>query len=153
MTISRRAFLAALPPLAFSLSPAFAGPLGTGSAGFAAVARQLGGIASVSPYILEAAEIEFAQTYGVAARAQFVGTLANGPLDIRLAKAGDDIRAQAQFVTRLLYTGEVTRDGQTKAVYYPWCLAWESLTFASAPGLCGGPAFGHWNHAPIAGAM
>lgn len=153
MTISRRSFLAALPPLAISLSPAFAAPLGSASASFWAVARQLGGIASVSPYILEAAEIEFAQAFGVAARGVFVETLTSGPLDIRLAEASDDVRAQAQFVTRLLYTGEVTREGEVKAVYYPWCLAWASLTFASTPGLCGGPAFGHWQHAPIAGAM
>lgn len=153
MTISRRSFLAALPPLAFSISPSLAASLGAGSASFAAIARQLGGVASVSPYLLDAAEIEFAQAFGLQARSLFVTTLANGPLDVRIAEAGGDIRAQVRFVTQFLYTGEVTRDGQTKALYYPWCLAWEALTFASAPGLCGGPAFGHWHNAPIAGAM
>jgi hypothetical protein len=153
MNFSRRSFLAALPPLAFSVSPSFAAALGTGSSSFAAIARQLGGIASVSPFILDAADVEFAQAYGFTAQAAFVKALQSGPLDARIAEAGDEIQAQARFVVQFLYTGEVVRDGETKAVYYPWCLAWQALTFASAPGLCGGPAFGHWTHAPTPGAM
>ena len=50
-------------------------------------------------------------------------------------RAGDQMRWIATF----LFTGEV--DG--KVTYYDYCLGWQALTFATAPGLCGGP-FGHW---------
>ena len=76
-----------------------------------------------------------------------------GALQDRVAKAPVDVKAQVAFVAKLLYTGEVTRHGKQVAVYYPWCLAWRSLAFAKAPGLCGGPAFGHWEKPPIPGAM
>jgi hypothetical protein len=71
----------------------------------------------------------------------------------RIADAEPALRAQAAFVATFLYTGEVVRDGVTSAKYYPWCLSWKAVTFASAPGTCGGPGFGHWEKAPIPGAM
>ncbi|MDB5524978.1 MAG: hypothetical protein JWM58_2741 [Rhizobium sp.] len=127
--------------------------LGEGDAAFANVVRQIGGIGDISPNLLGAVSREFQQAYGAEAQAEFTRVLSNGALDARIAAASADIKGQAAFVATLLYTGEVTRGGRQVALYYPWCLAWKSLTFATAPGLCGGPAFGHWANPPIPGAM
>jgi len=98
--------------------------------------------------LIAAAQHEFETVYGARAANALVRTLGQAPLETGLAQADDDTRAQVRFLARLLYTGEVTRDGQTRALYYPWCLAWRAVSFATAPGLCEGPAFGHWASAP-----
>lgn len=150
MKLSRRAFLVALPGVP---SAAHAFGLGSKDAAFENVVRQIGGIGDISPYLLDGVSAEFLQVYGAEARGAFARTLANGSLQERVSTASPDIKAQVAFVAKLLYTGEVTRRGKQIAVYYPWCLAWRSLAFAKAPGLCGGPAFGHWENPPIPGAM
>ena len=150
MKLSRRAFLVALPGVP---SAAHAFGLGSKDAAFENVVRQIGGIGDISPYLLDGVSAEFLQVYGAEARSAFTRTLSSGALQERVSKAPSDIKAQVAFVAKLLYTGEVTRKGRQVAVYYPWCLAWRSLAFAKAPGLCGGPAFGHWENPPIPGAM
>ena len=150
MRISRRAFLGSLP-LAPSAAMAFG--LAQGDEAFENVVRQIGGIADISPYLLGAVHAEFRTAHGPEAQAAFARALSSGPIETRIASSSDEIKAQAAFVARLLYTGEVERNGKPVALYYPWCLAWRSLTFAKAPGLCGGPVFGHWQNAPVAGAM
>lgn len=150
MKLSRRAFLGTLPVMP---SAARAFGLAEGDAAFENVVRQIGGVGDISPYLLGGVDSEFQLVYGTEAKAEFVRVLSSGSLDARIAAAPADTKAQVAFVARLLYTGEVTRDGRQVALYYPWCLAWKSLTFATAPGLCGGPAFGHWQNMPIPGAM
>lgn len=154
MTISRRAFIVALP-LASTLAPTagVTAGLGGGSSAFAEIVRQIGGVADISPYMLSAAEYEFAQAFDPGARGALLQALGTGSIEDRMAVADDELKTQVQFIARFLYTGEVTRDGRTSADYYPWCLAWKSLTFATAPGLCGGAEFGHWANAPVPGAM
>lgn len=149
MRLSRRALLGALPVLP---SLARAQVLGSGSADFESLVRQIGGMAEISPYLLRAADNEFVHAFGEATRNALVRTLGTGPLEDRVAAAGPDVKKQVAFLATLLYTGEVTHDGVTEASYYPWCLAWSALTFATAPGLCGGPGFGHWAHSPLGGA-
>lgn len=150
MKLSRRAFLATLPG---APSAAHAFGLSSKDAAFENVVRQIGGIGDISPYLLAGVAAEFLQVYGAEARGAFTRELSSGSLEDRIAVAPADIKAQVAFVAKLLYTGEVTREGKQVALYYPWCLAWRSLTFATAPGLCGGPAFGHWENPPIPGAM
>lgn len=150
MTLSRRAFFVALPGVP-SVAHAFG--LSSKDAAFQNVVRQIGGIDDISPYLLDGLTAEFLQIYGAEARGAFTRSLSSGALSERVAKAPADIRVQVAFVAKLLYTGEVIRKGKQVAVYYPWCLAWRSLAFAKAPGLCGGPAFGHWENPPILGAM
>lgn len=150
MKLSRRAFLATLPG-----APTAANAFGLNSrdVAFENVVRQIGGIADISPYLLQGVAAEFLDVYGAGERVAFTRALSSGSLEDRVAAAPADIKAQVTFVAKLLYTGEVTREGKQVALYYPWCLAWRSLTFATAPGLCGGPAFGHWENPPIPGAM
>jgi hypothetical protein len=150
MKLTRRAFLATLP---LTPSGAQAFGLGQGDAAFENVVRQIGGVADISVYLLDAVSREFIATHGVEAQTAFIRFLSSGALDARIASAPPDVRAQVAFVARLLYTGEVTRSGKQVALYYPWCLAWQTLAFAKAPGLCGGPAFGHWANPPLPGAM
>lgn len=150
MKLSRRAFLATLPGAS---SAAHAFGLSSKDAAFENVVRQIGGIGDISPYLLAGVAAEFLQVYGAEARGAFTRELSSGSLEDRIAVAPADIKAQVAFVAKILYTGEVTHEGRQVALYYPWCLAWRSLTFATAPGLCGGPAFGHWENPPIPGAM
>jgi hypothetical protein len=150
MKLSRRAFLGTIPTIP---SAANAFGLGAGDMAFEHVVRQIGGIGDISPYLLDAVGSEFRQAYGTEAQAEFTRILSSGPIDARIAAAPAEVKTQAAFAARLLYTGEVTRDGKQVTLYYPWCLAWKALTFATAPGLCGGPSFGHWQNPPIPGAM
>ncbi|WP_105437023.1 hypothetical protein [Neorhizobium sp. T25_13] len=150
MKLSRRMFLGILPLVP---GAAKARALGNRDWAFADIARQIGGVTDVSPYLIEAAEYEFVLAYGPDAKGIFVAALDTGPLLDRIADAEPALQAQAAFVATFLYTGEVVRDGVTSAKYYPWCLSWKAVTFASAPGTCGGPGFGHWENAPIPGAM
>ncbi|WP_105402555.1 MULTISPECIES: hypothetical protein [Neorhizobium] len=150
MKLSRRMFLGILPLVP---GAAKARALGNRDWAFADIARQIGGVTDVSPYLIEAAEYEFVLAYGPDAKRIFVTALDTGPLLDRIADAEPALQAQAAFVATFLYTGEVVRDGVTSAKYYPWCLSWKAVTFASAPGTCGGPGFGHWENAPIPGAM
>lgn len=149
MRLSRRALLGALP---VAPSLARAQVLGGGSLEFENLLRQIGGMVEISPYLLKAADYEFVQTFGEPARNTLVRTLSTGPLEDRVAAAGPEVGKQVAFLATLLYTGEVTHNGVTKASYYPWCLAWAALSFSTAPGLCGGPGFGHWAHDPMGGA-
>lgn len=150
MNISRRIFITAVPLLP---GAARARVLGGQDEAFAEIARQIGGVSSVSPYLIEAAEHEFDLAYGQAAKAAFIRAFGTGALGDRLEQADATLKAQAAFVALFLYTGEVTRDGVVSAKYYPWCLSWQAVTFATAPGACGGPGFGHWENAPQPGAM
>lgn len=146
MKLTRRSLLAgvALWPVA-----GYAAPLGpaAGNRSFEDAARQIAGVSTVPQILLDAAESGFVDKYGRAARNAFANAIADAPLERALA--GDDVlQEQAAFVANLLYIGEVTRNGATSVDYYPWSLAWSSLAFTKAPGICGGPAFGHWAHAP-----
>jgi len=153
MTLSRRAFLGSialplLPGTALFPGAAFGQGLTSPGTGFTALLHQIGGLPGIPPLLLSAAGREFETVYGPRAATALVASLDRGPLTEGLARADETVREQVRFLARLLYTGEVTRDGQTQALYYPWCLAWRSLSFATAPGLCEGPEFGHWSDAP-----
>lgn len=152
MKISRRALLGSISLLPLAPVAARAQALGS-NAVFYDIVRQIGGIADISDHLLDAANDEFLATYGQLAQRDFVYALRTGSISERIKQASPEIQEQAAFIARLLYTGEVMRDGAYKAIYYPWCLGWKSLSFATAPGTCGGPAFGHWAHHPVAGDM
>lgn len=147
MSLSRRTFLGTMAvPLMPSL--AYGQALGGQPAQFAAILHQIGGLADISPHLIRAADHELEQAYGSQARSRLVRALGRGVLKERLAQADEPIKEQVRFLARLLYTGEITRNGRTQAIYYPWCLAWRALSFATTPGLCAGPGFGHWADAP-----
>lgn len=152
MKVSRRALLGSISLLPLAPVAARAKALGS-NAVFYDIVRQIGGIADISDHLLDAANDEFLATYGELAQRDFVYALRTGSISARIKQASPEIQEQAAFIARLLYTGEVMRDGAYKAIYYPWCLGWKSLSFATAPGTCGGPAFGHWAHHPVAGDM
>lgn len=151
MTLSRRTFLGSL---AAPLVPgvAFGQGLSGQGTGFADLLQQIGGLPGIPPQLITAAAREFEMAYGPHAAPALVRNLGQGPLADGLERLETSQRDQVKFLARFLYTGEVTRNGQTQALYYPWSLSWHALSFATAPGLCGGPGFGHWAEAPDAGA-
>ena len=92
------------------------------------------------PVLAKACETEFARAFGVEAIFALVALARRRPsLDAMSAAASTRAADQMRWIATFLYTGEV--DGEVR--YYDYCLGWQSLTFATAPGLCGGP-FGHW---------
>ena len=92
------------------------------------------------PLLLEACETEFARAFGTEAIFGLVALARRRP-DLEAMSQAASLRAgdQMRWIATFLFTGEV--DGEV--TYYDYCLGWQALTFATAPGLCGGP-FGHW---------
>lgn len=150
MRLSRRKLLATAAFTPFALK-AQAGSLGADSRIFEAAVRQIGGVVDIPDILLRAAESEFTRKFGNRAHHNFVSALDGQTVETAIARAGDKadmLKEQVAFIANFLYTGEVERDGKVETAYYPWCLAWNATGFTKPPGVCGGPAFGHWEHAP-----
>ncbi|WP_259782317.1 hypothetical protein [Aestuariispira ectoiniformans] len=150
MRLSRRKLLATAAFTPFALK-AQASSLGADSRIFEAAVRQIGGVVDIPDIMLRAAESEFTRKFGNAARHAFVAAMDGQTIEMAITRAGDQadtLKEQITFITSFLYTGEVQRDNESKTLYYPWCLAWNATGFTKPPGVCGGPAFGHWEHAP-----
>lgn len=146
MTLTRRTLLssAALVPLV-----AQAGLLDAGrsEAVFADAVRQVAGISGLAPVVLTTVREAFVAAFGGAALTAFAQAVQGRSVDDLLAGGHAALGEQIRFIALMLFTGEVQTGGQTKVTLYPWSLAWATLGFSKAPGLCGGPAFGHWAHA------
>ncbi|MCJ7872698.1 hypothetical protein [Phaeobacter sp. J2-8] len=107
---------------------------------FRDIIRAVGGTNYMPQALATACETEFARAFGVEAMFSLVALARRRPvLDDMAADASTRAADQLRWIATFLYTGEV--DGEVR--YYDYCLGWQSLTFATAPGLCGGP-FGHW---------
>jgi hypothetical protein len=62
-----------------------------------------------------------------------------------IAPLPTELEKIAQRLLIILYTGETgTGNGRGDSPYYPWALAWQTLGFTRAPGICGG-SFGAWS--------
>lgn len=147
MTITRRALLSGAASAPFA---AQAGLLlaGESEAIFADAVRQVGGVTGLAPTVVQAVQQAFVARFGKAALSAFAAALLGKSVDDVVAAGDAALGEQVRFIALALFTGEIETDGKTRAVLYPWSLAWATLGFSKAPGLCGGPAFGHWQHAP-----
>ncbi|WP_417524290.1 hypothetical protein [Marinovum sp.] len=107
---------------------------------FRDIIRAIGGTTYLPPVLSEACETEFARGFGTEAMFSLVDLARRRP-DLGAMSKAASLRAgdQMRWIATFLFTGEV--DGEVR--YYDYCLGWQALTFATAPGLCGGP-FGHW---------
>lgn len=107
---------------------------------FRDIIRAVGGTTYLPRELAQACETEFARAFGIEAVFSLVDLARRRPdLDAMSAAASTRAADQMRWIATFLYTGEV--DGEVR--YYDFCLGWQALTFATAPGLCGG-AFGHW---------
>jgi hypothetical protein len=126
--------------------PARAATLGAadGRRSFAQIAFTLAGVATIADVLLDACTAEFERQFGGDALVRFVRACDGLDAQSLVAPLPDaTIEAQARWIVKFLYTGEVVRNGRTEATWYPWCLAWQATRFAKPPGVCGG-AFGWW---------
>jgi Membrane bound FAD containing D-sorbitol dehydrogenase len=142
----RRALGAMAGAAAGAAMPGYAATLGAtdGQRSFAQIAFSLAGVATIPVILLEACTAEFERQFGGDALVRFVRACERLDAQSLAAPLGDaTLEKQARWIVKFLYTGEVVRDGQTEAVWYPWCLAWQATRFAKPPGVCGG-AFGWW---------
>ncbi len=146
MTLTRRTILsgAALVPL---VAQAGLMDVGHNEAVFADAVRQVAGISGLAPVVLTTVREAFVATFGGAALTAFAHAVQGRSVEDLLSGGNASMGEQIRFIALMLFTGEVQSGGQTKVTLYPWSLAWATLGFSKAPGLCGGPAFGHWAHA------
>lgn len=148
MILTRRSLLSSAALFSFA-STARAMGLGAGGQIFSDAIRQIGGVVDAPNHLIHAVEREFIQKFGEKSRHEFIADLGGRTVTAAIKKSQNtSLKDQIAFIANLLYTGEVVRDGKTVVLYYPWCLAWNSISFTKPPGLCGGPAFGHWEHKP-----
>ena len=146
-SLARRRALGAMAGAAAGAAlPGYAATLGAtdGQKSFAQIAFSLAGVATIPLILLEACTAEFEREFGGDALVRFVRACERLDAQSLAAPLGDaTLETQARWIVKFLYTGEVVRDGQTEAVWYPWCVAWQATRFAKPPGVCGG-AFGWW---------
>jgi hypothetical protein len=144
---SRRHALSAVAAAAAGFAlPTRSATLGAndGEQSFRQIAVALSGQATVPGLLLDAAATEFERNFGADALVRFVRTCERLDAQALAAPLPDAAsEAQARWLVKFLYTGEVMRDGKAEAVWYPWCLAWQATRFAKPPGVCGG-TFGWW---------
>ena len=144
---ARRHALGAVAATAAGLAlPAKSATLGAvdGQQSFIQIASALSGQATIPAILLDASAAEFERTFGGDALVRFVRACERLDAQALAAPMRDAaIEAQARWLVKFLYTGEVVRDGVTQAVWYPWCLAWQAASFTKPPGICGG-TFGWW---------
>lgn len=148
MNVTRRSLLAALALL--PASSALAAPLGSGreTAALAEIIRAVGGVSGIPELLVEACAKDFRDRFGDQAVATLLRSLSGQTVDAPGDAALED---QLRWIAAYLYTGEVEgSDGERKAAFYPWALAWSVLGYANAPGLCGLP-FGEWQQKPQQG--
>ena len=104
------------------------------------IVRAIGGVTPLPPELLAGCTKEFSRNFGEEAISG-LAALARRRRTLAAMERGATLRIKDQltWIATFLYTGE-TKEGVT---YYPWCLGWHALYFATAPGQCGGQ-FGHW---------
>lgn len=138
--MDRRTALAILVSVAASPASARLG-VADDLAVFRDVVRAVGGVAHLPQPLLDGCEAEFARTFGTPAIFALADLARKRPTLAAMERGAlTRVTDQLAWIARFLYTGE-TAEG---VLYYEWSLGWQALSFATAPGQCGG-RFGHWS--------
>lgn len=116
-------------------------------ANFADAVRQIAGVTGLTAIVLNTVRAAFVDKFCAAGLTAFAASVQERSIEDVLSGGNAILGDQIRFIALILFTGEVETGGRTKVPLYPWSLAWATLGFSKAPGLCGGPAFGHWAHA------
>lgn len=147
MTLTRRAVLSAAAAVPAASGAAL---LRQDSADmvFEDAVRQIAGVPGVAQTVVRAVREAFIAQFGQPALLAFCNAVRGHPVADAASGPDQAVAAQVRFIALILFTGEITSGGRNHVPLYPWSLAWMTLGFAKAPGLCGGPAFGHWEQAP-----
>lgn len=116
-------------------------------ANFADAVRQIAGVTGLTAIVLNTVRAAFVDKFFAAGLTAFASSVQERSIEDVLSSGNAILGDQIRFIALILFTGEVETGGRTKVPLYPWSLAWATLGFSKAPGLCGGPAFGHWAHA------
>lgn len=147
MTLTRRALLSGAAAVPVASGAALLRQDST-DAVFEDAVRQIAGVAGIAQVVIRTVRDAFVAKFGQPALLAFCDALRGHPVEDAASGANAAVAAQVRFIALILFTGEIDSGGRTLAPLYPWSLAWATLGFAKAPGLCGGPAFGHWEQAP-----
>jgi hypothetical protein len=141
--MKRRTLLAGVSTLPFA---AFAGR----AAGqdidqaFAKTCSTLAGTSAFPGFFAAAARGVLEAKFGTNRVTALVQAVAAWSGDVPLPADVEDV---AQYLLVILYTGEMATSGQRgDSPYYPWALAWQTLAYTNAPGVCGA-GFGSWTRA------
>ncbi|SMR70757.1 hypothetical protein SAMN04488030_0369 [Aliiroseovarius halocynthiae] len=112
-----------------------------------ALVHAIAGPVELSPPLLTALTRDFEAKFGLSALSDLVSRFGrNGVISV-LDPQPDPFESQVQWIASYLFTGSADpSEGNARMINYPYALAWKSLRFAKAPGLCAGPEFGYWLH-------
>ena len=145
----RRALLAGVSALPFAaIGCAWTAPDGAAAEAamdaFVDASCKLAGTGDMPRFFIAGARIVLEREFGAERLDALVRAVGHwsgdGPLPA-------EVETAAQRLLVILYTGETKEQpGRADAPYYPWALAWQTLDFASGPGLCRG-GFGAWTSA------
>lgn len=147
MTLTRRALLSGAAAVPVASGAALLRQDGI-DAVFEDAVRQVAGVPGVAQVVIRTVRDAFVAQFGQPALLAFCDAVRGHPIEDAASGGQAGVAAQVRFIALILFTGEIESGGRKLAPLYPWSLAWATLGFAKAPGLCGGPAFGHWEHAP-----
>jgi hypothetical protein len=139
----RRTLLAGVSALPLAAAGrAYAAPDDGG--GFVEACRKLAGTGEFPRFFADAARAILEQEYGGEAVGKLVEAVDAWSGDGELSDRESE--TMAQRLLTILYTGEIAKEEPKRgdSPYYPWALAWQTLEFARAPGICGG-RFGGWS--------
>jgi hypothetical protein len=139
----RRTLLAGVSALPLAAAGgAYAAP--DDGAGFVEACRKLAGTGEFPRFFADAARAILERECGVGAAGKLVEAVGAWSGDGELPDP--DSETMARRLLTILYTGEIAKENPKRgdSPYYPWALAWQTLEFARAPGVCGS-RFGGWS--------
>jgi hypothetical protein len=137
----RRAILAGLAALIVSPARAFAAPEGR----WALATQIIAGTRVTDPTVLKLALAAIETSFGTATVDKLLDSvLARDAANILEPFADSEVEAAARRFVEIVYTGEITAGS---ALGFHQALAWQVLSFAKPPSICG-PGFGWWTNPP-----
>ena len=137
----RRAILAGLAALIASPTRVFAAPDGPWTLATQIVA----GTRVVDPTVLKLAVAAIETSFGTATVDKLLDSvLARDAANILEPFADPKVEAAARRFVEIVYTGEIAPGN---ALGFHQALAWQVLSFAKPPSICG-PGFGWWTNPP-----
>jgi hypothetical protein len=137
----RRAILAGLAALIVSPARVFAAPDGPWTLATQIVA----GARVADPTVLKLAVAAIETSFGTATLDKLLDSvLARDAANILEPFADPEVEAAARRFVEIVYTGEIAAGS---ALGFHQALAWQVLSFAKPPSICG-PGFGWWTNPP-----
>jgi len=118
-------------------------------AGWDHLVSVIAGPVEIAPALRVALLRDFTANFGNSATLELLWHFRKAGLASALDPQPGEIEDRLRWMALYLYTGSGDpSDHSAELVNYPFALGWKALSFAKPPGMCLGPAFGHWMSPP-----